>query len=235
MTGLRLFGYWRSSCTWRVRIALAYKGLSHDVVPVDLAPDASEQLSPPFAEINQSRQVPVLEVLDDGSIHRLAQSLAILEYLEERHPSPPLLPDTPLSRARCRQLAEIVNSSIQPLQNVGTLRALRRLLEPQPDEDVEQRVEAWCRAWIEQGLQAMNELVAGRKGPFLAAVHPTYADVCLVPQLYNARRFGVRVEQYPSLIEAERACMDLDAFRAAVPDDQRDAPSHGVHPNPGAT
>jgi maleylpyruvate isomerase len=209
---LRLYGYWRSSSTWRVRIGLRLKGLAYETAPVNLL--AGEQHAEAYAAINPLGMVPALEVTEDGRTVRLAQSLAILEWLEERFPSPPLLPAAPLARAKARQLAELVNSSIQPLHNQLVL----------------QRVEAagldrkeWGSFWVRRGLAALEREAAGTAGRFLVGDAPTLADACLVPQLYAARRFGVEPAVYPTLARIEETCASLPAFREAHPDMQPDA------------
>jgi len=205
---MKLYAYWRSSASWRARIALAWKQVPYDYVPVNML--KQEQRQETYRSVNAIGQVPTLE-LDDG--RRLAQSLAILEYLEETIPQPPLLPRDPYQRAVTRQLAEIVNSGIQPLQNTGVLEAIVELGTTR---------EAWARRWIGDGLDALMRTAAPHAGQFLVADTVTIADVCLVPQLYNARRFGLDVARWPLLARIEAACNDLDAFQTAHPDRQPD-------------
>lgn len=213
---IRLYGYWRSSATWRVRIALHLKGLPFEVRPVHLLREGGEQHREAFRALNPMEQVPVLELEDPhGRPWRISQSLAIVELIEELHPEPPLLPREPFLRARARQLAEVVNSGIQPLQNLYVLQRLRDELGA--DEA------AWARHFVERGLGALERMAREGEGPFLVGERPTLADLCLVPQLYNARRFGVDVEAYPTLLRAEAACAALPAFQAAHPDRQPDA------------
>jgi len=219
---VKLYTYWRSTSTWRVRIALAWKGIAHEVETVHLLEDGGRQHGEAFLALNPSEQVPVL-VLDerapDGGTRRLAQSMAILEYLEERHPTPPLLPSDPWLRARARQLAEIVNSGIQPLQNLATTERLRELGgDP----------EAWRHHFISRGLASFERAAAETAGTFLVGNAPSFADVYLVPQLYNARRFSVDVAAYPTLARVEATCAALPAFQAAHPDAQPDAPERGA-------
>lgn len=209
---LKLHGYWRSTSTWRVRIGLHLKGLRFETAPVDLL--AGEQHAAGFAAINPLGMVPALEVTEGGRTVRLAQSMAILEWLEERFPSPPLLPRDALARAKARQLAEIVNSSIQPLHNQLVL----------------QRVEAggldrreWGSFWVKRGLAALEREAVASAGRFLVGDEPTVADACLVPQLYGARRFGVDPSAFPTLARIESTCADLPAFRAAHAEAQPDA------------
>lgn len=212
---MKLYGYWRSSSSWRVRIALAYKELDVEQAPVHLVRDGGEQHSDWFRTLNPAEQVPVLEVEDDhGTPHRIGQSLAILAFLEERHPVPPLLPDDPFERARARQLAELVNSGIQPLQNLAVIQKL---------EAMEQDAKAWCRDFIERGLDAYEEILTESAGAYSVGDSPSWADACLVPQLYNARRFDLDLEAFPRILRVEEACMELDAFRNTHPDRQPDA------------
>jgi maleylpyruvate isomerase len=211
---LRLYSYWRSSSAWRVRIGLALKGLAHEIVAVDLA--AQEQFSDVHRARNPMSQVPVLEVTEEGRTVHLAQSMAILEFLEERFPDPPLLPADLQGRARVRALAEHVNSGIQPLQNALVLRTLR---EKVPGWDRE-----WARLFIARGLDALERAVRDGAGRFCHGDAPGLADCYLVPQLYNARRYGVDLTPYPTLRRIEEACAALAPFQAAHPDRQPDAP-----------
>jgi maleylpyruvate isomerase len=213
---LTLYGYWRSSSTWRVRIGLALKGLGYRTVPVDLL--QGEQWQPALGERSPLRQVPVLEVERPGHPPlRLVQSMAILEWLEERAPEPALLPRDVDGRARVRALAEHVNAGIQPLQNSVVLKTLR---EKVPGWDAE-----WARTFIARGLEGLEAAVrAGRTGRFAHEDAPGLADCYLVPQLYNARRFGLDPAPYPTLLAVEAACQPLSAFQAAHPDRQPDAP-----------
>jgi len=209
---MKLYGYWRSSCTWRVRIALAFKRLPYQQVPVHLVRDGGEQHQALHQRRNPMGQVPVLETRDG---RHLSQSMAILEYLEENHPVPSLLPTHPVERARARQFAEMVNAGIQPLQN---LTVLQRLSEVEGLD-----AQHWARHFIEAGLDAMERAAAGQEGDFLVGDWPTFAEVCLVPQLYNARRFGCGMSRWPRLLRAESAALGLSAFATTHPDHQPDA------------
>jgi maleylpyruvate isomerase len=213
----RLYAFWRSSSAWRVRIGLGLKGLPYQLTSVDLA--AGEQWGEAHRARNPTHQVPVLEIERPGQPPlRLVQSMAILEWLDERFPAPPLLPSDPDGRARVRALAEHVNSGIQPMQNAIVLKLLR---EKVPGWDKE-----WARGAIGGGLGALEVAVQeGRTGRFCHGDAPGLADCYLVPQLYNARRFGVEVAPFPTLLEIEAACAPLPAFQAAHPDRQPDAPS----------
>ncbi len=212
---LRLYGYWRSSSAWRVRIGLGLKGLAFETVAVDLA--AGEQFSGAHLARSPLGQVPVLDVEEDGRAIRLVQSMAILEWLEERFPDPPLLPPDLEGRARVRALAEHVNSGTQPMQNSIVLRMLR---EKVPGWDRE-----WARFHIGRGLEALERALSdGRTGRFCHGDAPGLADCYLVPQLYNARRFGLDVAPWATLRRIDEACAALAPFQAAHPDRQPDAP-----------
>ena len=210
---MKLYSYWRSSASWRVRIGLHLKRVAYEYVPVNLVRDGGEQHKPDYAARNPMEQVPALE-LDDGRL--LSQSLAILEYLEETIATPPLLPRDPYLRARCRQLAELVNAGIQPLQNTGPQQRLKAL----GVDEV-----AWSRHFIAQGLTALAATAQATAGKFLVGDAVSLADICLVPQLYNARRFGVDLTQPPFALlgRVEAACLELEAFQLAQPDRQPDA------------
>lgn len=212
---MKLYSYFRSSSSWRVRIALQYKGLEYAYAPVHLLREGGQQHSALFKAVNPQGMVPVLEVEEGGVVHRLAQSLAILEYLEETHPTPPLLPADRFLRARARQLAEIVNSSIQPLHNLLVLRKVSEELGGDRDP--------WAQEFIGRGLSAFELLARESKGPYAVCDHPTFADVCLVPQLGGARRFGTDLSPYPTCLAIEAACRKLQAFEAADPGQQPDA------------
>ncbi len=211
---MKLYGYWRSSSAWRVRIALAWKGLPYENVPVHLLRGGGEQFSDGFRERNPISQVPVLEVERDGKPHRITQSMAIIEYLDEVVQKPPLLPRDPLDRARARELAELVNSGIQPLQN---RLLMNRVSELGGDP------KAFAARFVASGLAALEVHAALSSGRYLVGDEPTLADIYLVPQLYNARRFSVALEPYPRLRAVELACELLPAFAAAHPDRQPDA------------
>jgi maleylpyruvate isomerase len=210
---MRLYGYWRSSSAWRVRIALAYKDLACEMVPVHLVRGGGEQHLPAFLRQNPMGQVPVLELDGDSGPWYLTQSMAILEHLEEIHPEPPLLPADRRGRARARQLAEIVNSGTQPLQNLKLQQTLRASgTDPAP----------LVRGFIATGLSALETLSSATAGRFLVGDQPTFADVFLVPQLYAARRMQVDLAAFPTLLRVESTCAALPAFTAAHPDAQPD-------------
>jgi maleylpyruvate isomerase len=215
VTRLALYSYWRSSSAWRVRIGLHHKGLEFETRPVDLR--AGVQFGDEHRARNAMAQVPVLEVEEDGRVHHLSQSMAILEWLEERYPEPRLLPADPFGRARVRMLAEHVNAAVQPLQNQAPQKWLHAR---QPGLEGE-----FVRHFVGDGMRALEAAVAAGAGRFCHGDAPTLADVYLVPQLYAARRFGVDVEPLPTLLRIERACAELPAFQRAAPGAQPDAPA----------
>ncbi len=211
---MKLYGYWRSSATWRVRIGLNLKGLAYDYQSVHLVKDGGEQKTDTHRARNPLGQVPVLEVEADGKRVHLSQSLAILQWLDEVYPTPAILPADAIARARVRQLSEVVNAWIQPLQNLDTLARVAALGGDR---------NAWARSAIHDGLTALEATVRDTAGTFLVGDSPTLADICLVPQLYNARRYGADLTPFPTLLRVEAACNALPAFQAAHPDVQPDA------------
>ena len=213
---MKLYNYWRSSASWRVRIALAYKKVAYEYVAVNIAPHVAAQKGDDYKKLNPMAQVPTL-VLDDGRM--LAQSLAILEYLEETVPRPALLPSDPYRRARARQLAEVVNAGIQPFQNIPTMARISEL-----GGDAKEFV----RGYIARGLDGLAESAAPTAGTFLVGDAPSFADVCLVPQLNAARRFELDPARWPLLARVEEACMRIEAFQAAHADRQPDAVAQGA-------
>lgn len=217
MSAMRLFSYWRSSASWRVRIGLRLKGLAYEYVPVHLV--QREQKSGEHHARNPMEQVPALELELGGRRVVVAQSIAILELLEELHPEPALLPRDPYLRARARELAEIVNAGIQPHQNLSPMQRIDALSPGAGKEH--------AKLANELGLAAYEERAKEVAGRFSVGDAPTVADLCLVPQLYSARRFGLEdlEARYPTLLRIEAACAELDAFRGAHPDVQPDAPS----------
>ncbi|WP_069865831.1 maleylacetoacetate isomerase [Pseudomonas citronellolis] len=213
---LKLYGYFRSSASYRVRIAMNLKGLTYDQQSIHLSRDGGEQHGEAFRALNPQRLVPVL---DTGEL-KLSQSLAILEYLEERYPQTPLLPGDSAGRSRVRQLMQLIACDIHPLNNLRVLNYLTG-----PLALTEQQKLGWIRHWIDLGFQALEEELAndGRRGCFCYGDTPTLADCCLIPQLFNARRFDVDMLPYPTLVALEESCRQLPAFREAEPEHQPDA------------
>ncbi len=211
---LTLWSYWRSSSSWRVRIALGLKGLEYRYAAVNLL--AKEHLQEAHRTRSPLGHVPVLEVEEDGRVERLVQSMAILEWLDERVPEPPLLPADLFARARARALAEHVNSSIQPYQNPMATELVRAVAPGREKE--------WTTTLMAHGLDGLERSARDVAGRFLGGDRPGLADCYLVPQLHAARRFAVDLAAYPTLRRAEEACAALPAFQAAHPDRQPDAP-----------
>ncbi|HWU04734.1 MAG TPA: maleylacetoacetate isomerase [Novosphingobium sp.] len=209
---MRLHGFFRSSASYRLRIVLNLKGLPYEGLYYSLR--KGEQRSEAYLALNPQGLVPALE-LDDGQ-QALTQSLAICEYLDEMHPEPALLPAEPLARQRVRAFAQVIACDIHPIQNLKILKRLSALGLG------EEQVNQWAATAIEEGFDACEALLAGQEGPFCFGAAPTLADVCLVPQLANARRFGVAL-RWPRLQAAEAACLQLDAFAKAAPEVQPDA------------
>ena len=210
VSGLVLHGYFRSTASYRVRIALNLKGVRYADAFVHLR--NGEQRQPAYRALNPQGFVPALSV--EGAV--LTQSLAICEYLDEVHPAPPLLPGDPLRRAQVRGFAQVIACDIHPVQN---LKVLDRLRANGLDGEA---VKRWAATTIAEGLDACDALIAHERGPYCFGEQVTLADICLVPQLVNARRFGVAL-RWPRVEAIERACLRLEAFRAAAPENQPDA------------
>ena len=215
---MQLYNFFRSGTSHRLRIALNLKGLDVEYVAVDLRTE--EHSGTAFRAINPQGLVPVLAVDGEKGAHALTQSPAIIEWLEERYPTPPLLPADPDARARVRALAALVGCDIHPLNNRRVLEYLRKSLGCG-----EAAVLAWCATWIDAGFQALETMLTTdtRRGAFCFGDAPTIADVYLVPQIESARRFNVDLTPYPTLVAIDRACATLDAFRRAAPANQPDA------------
>jgi maleylacetoacetate isomerase len=213
---MKLYTYFRSSAAYRVRIALNLKGLPYEAVPVHLVRHGGEQLTATYRAINPSALVPSLQD-EDATI---TQSMAILEYLEETHPEVPLLPSTPLARARVRELAQMVACDIHPVNNLRILRYLVRTLGIGDEAKNE-----WYRHWVREGFGALEAQLARDSAPgrFCHGDSPTIADCFLVPQVYNASRFDIDMAPYPRIAAIDAACAQLPAFQAAHPARQPDA------------
>ena len=213
-----LYSYWRSSAAYRVRIALNLKGMGYAIAPVHLVRDGGEQHLDDYRKLNPLQLIPTLV---DGK-HVLRESLAIIEYLEEAYPDTPrLLPRAALACARVRALAQMVACDIHPLGNLRVLQYLEREMEAGDEQKA-----AWSRHWIKVGFDAIEAVLAARSAPgkFCEGDTPTLADCCLVPQVYNARRFGVVLSPYPTIAGIDVACAELEAFKRAAPEAQPDAP-----------
>jgi maleylacetoacetate isomerase len=210
-----LYGYWRSSAAYRVRIGLNLKGIDYRDQPVSLI-DSEQRLSD-YAALNPQQLVPTLK----HGERVIRQSLAILEYLDEVQPEPPIMPTTPRERARVRALALAVACDIHPLQNLRVTKYLETDLGA-----TEAQRAAWFKRWIEPGLAAIEQLLADNPGTaeFCEGDYPTIADCCLIPQLASATRFGASWQQFPTIVRIERNCAQLDAFARARPEVQIDAP-----------
>ncbi len=213
---LKLYNYYRSSASFRVRIALNIKGLNYDYVPVHLTRGGGQQFASEFKALNADALIPVLD--DDG--HVLTQSLAIIEYLDETHPEPPLLPTSPVDRAYVRGFALTIACEIHPLNNLRVLRYLVKELAASEDSK-----NTWYRHWVEQGLAALETRVVSerRSSRHVLGDQVSLADVVLVPQVFNARRFDCRLDHVPTLMRIFDHCMELPAFADAQPSRQPDA------------
>ena len=211
---LRLYSYWRSSAAYRVRIALELKDVPYEIVPVSLAPGVAEHREDEYRERNPQMLVPFLE---DGEIG-IAQSLAILEYLEETYTDKPLLPQSPAASAAVRSFCGSICCDIHPLNNLRVLQYLNQELGV-----TDQQRDDWYAHWILEGFRSAELVAAESGGPFVFGEQPTLADVCLVPQMYNAHRFDVPLDDFPNLVAVEKHCNALPAFIAALPENQPDA------------
>ena len=210
---MQLYSFFRSSAAYRVRIALGLKGLSYDTVGIHLSKDGGQHRKADYRAVNPQMRVPTLE-LDKGD--RLIQSLAIVEYLDETYPYPPLLPKDPIERARVRAIAQVIACDVHPLNNSGPLAYLKNTLKHEQAE-----IDAWYAHWLTEGLTAIEAMVEPR--PYLCGTQVTLADICMVPALFGGRRFKVSLDKFPKILAAEAACMKLPAFERARPENQPDA------------
>lgn len=212
---MKLYGFFRASAPFRLRIALNLKGIAYESVPVNFRTAA--QRSEEYLKINPQGRVPAL-VLDDGTV--LTQSMAIMEYLDEVQPAPAFLPADPVGRAKVRALAQVVACDIHPLNNVSPLNFLKKELGVDEAGELQ-----WYRHWVAQGFEAVEALLAksSATGPYCYGDVPGLADICLVPQVFNARRYNCPLEEYPTLMGVFDALMKLDAFDSAQPDKQPEA------------
>jgi maleylpyruvate isomerase len=213
---MKLYTFFRSSASYRVRIALNLKGLDYEQAPIHLRRGGGEQLKPAYKAINPQALVPALE----DERQTFSQSLAIIEYLEERYPKPPLLPSDAAERAVVRSMALLIACEVHPIQNLRVLNHLKSDHKQSEDDTIR-----WARHWINLGLSALEQMIISvtEPGDFCFGKTPTMADICLVPQLGNARRFAVDLSAYPKLLAIESACISLPAFADAAPEHQPDA------------
>jgi maleylacetoacetate isomerase len=214
---IKLYTYWRSSAAYRVRIALNLKGLAYDAVPVSLAPGEAEHRKDEYRALNPQMLVPYF---DDGNV-AIGQSMAILEYLEEAHPDTPLLPPAEPLRSKVRAFCNMISCDIHPLNNLRVLQYLSRTLAVSNEARG-----AWYTHWVAAGFEAAEQVAAGyaKEGPYVLGADLTLADALLVPQMYNARRFEVPVDDYPRLVAITDTCNELSAFIDAAPENQPDYP-----------
>ncbi len=210
---MKLYSYFRSSAAYRVRIAFNLKGLTCDMISIHLQKEGGLNKKPEFRAVNPQMRVPALK-LDSGDV--LIQSLAIIEYVDEIHPQPPLLPRDALERAKVRALAQIIACDIHPLNNIRPLRYLKNQMGQE-----QAKIDAWYHHWILDGFDAIEAML--RPGPYAFGTEITLADICLVPQVYNARRLKVPLDRFPKIVAVDAACGKLAAFDKARPENQPDA------------
>ena len=213
---MKLYTYFRSTAAFRVRIALNLKGISYQPVPIHLVRDGGEQKKPSYRAINPQGRVPSLEIDGPGGPTVLTQSLAIIDYLDETVPAPPLLPKDPLTRARIRAVAQIVACDIHPVNNSGTIAYLKSAVGAPQDV-----VDRWYAHFLRDGLAAVEQLI--EPGPYAFGAAVSLADLCVVPQVFNAWRFKVPVDDFPKILAVTEACLKLKAFADARPEAQPDA------------
>ncbi len=210
---MKLYTYFRSSAAYRVRIALNLKDIASEMVPIHLRKEGGIHRKPEYGALNPQMRVPALK-LNSGDV--LTQSIAIIEYLDEIHPQPPLLPHDPVSRAKVRALAQLIACDIHPLNNLAPLLYLKNELGHD-----QASIDAWYHHWIVEAFVALEAMMGS--GPYSFGNSVTLADVCLVPQVYNARRMNVPLDRFPKILAADAACAMLPAFERAQPENQPDA------------
>lgn len=210
---MKLYTYFRSSAAYRVRIALNLKGLPYEMVAVHLTKNGGQQHRPEFHAVNPQERVPAL-ALSSGEV--LTQSLAIIEYLDDIAPEPPLLPADALARAKVRAIAQMVACDIHPLNNLIALQYLKRAMKHEQAE-----IDAWYHHWVIEGFKAIEAMIS--PAPYTCGSHVSLADACLIPQVFNARRLKVPLDQFPKIVAVETACLKLPAFDRARPENQPDA------------
>jgi maleylacetoacetate isomerase len=210
---MKLYTYWRSSAAWRVRIALALKGVGYEAVPVSLIANGGQQHSEAYAVINAQHLVPTL-ILDDGT--KLTQSLAIIDWLESAYPAPALLPENPIGRAKVLAASHLIAMDIHPINNLRVMKSLTDQFGADADAKTK-----WMQHWMAIGFDALEGMI--EPSPFAFGSQPTLADLCLIPQLYNARRWGMDLSPWQRLIAVEKSCLALTAFTSTAPEAQPDA------------
>ncbi|XP_024293134.1 maleylacetoacetate isomerase isoform X2 [Oncorhynchus tshawytscha] len=204
-----LHGYFRSSCSWRVRIAFALKGIEFDQVPVNLIKDGGQQLTDQYKALNSMQQVPAVQI--DGIT--LSQSLAVIQYIEETRPGPRLLPTDPKKRAQVRMISDLIASGIQPVQNLYVLQKIGA-------EKLQ-----WAQHFIQRGFEALEPILKETASKYCVGDEISMADICLVPQVYNAERFKVDVDQFPTIKRLNQTLMKVEAFKVSHPSCQPDTPA----------
>jgi len=206
---IKLYDYWRSSACYRLRIAFKLKGIAYESEEVNLHPDVLGQSSEAYRALNPQQRVPT--VIIDGQVH--SQSMAILDWLDETHPSPPLLPSDPHDRMRARAFADIVACDIHPLNNSSVLKYLRDDFAATPEA-----IKDWYGTWVSRGFEALEVHAQKSRSKFVFGDHPGLAEICLIPQVYNARRFELDLSAFPKLLEIDRKCQEIAAFQEATPE-----------------
>lgn len=212
-----LYSYWRSSCSWRVRITLNMKNVKYTYKPVHLVKNGGEHLSEEFTKLNPAQRVPLLtfENFETKQVHSIAESAAICEFLEEQYPLPSLLSKDPFQRAKIRQIYNEIQCNIQPIQNLCVLQKVEADFKADKNE--------WANYWIKTGLTEVESLVQSSRGKYCVGDSVSFADIFLIPQLYNARRFKVDLSELKNLLEIEKNVSEIEEFKAALPDNQPDA------------
>ncbi|MBV9261246.1 MAG: maleylacetoacetate isomerase [Pseudolabrys sp.] len=210
---MKLYSYFRSSAAYRVRIALNLKNIPYETISIHLTKEGGLNRKPEYRTVNPQMRVPVLV---DSSGEILIQSLAIIEYLDETFPDPPLLPADAMERAHVRAIAQLIACDIHPLNNTSPLRYLKHQLKHEQSE-----IDAWYHHWVLEGFEALEAMI--KPGPYICGPRVTLADICLVPQVANARRLKVPLDKFPKIVAADAACLKLSAFDKARPENQPDA------------